>query len=105
MTTTRPIALETTLLSRRQVMVGAAGLTFAIAFAGRTDAATLATQGSGKALNPWVSIATDGTVTIMSPATEMGQGTMTSLPLVIAEDLDADWSKVRILPAPTVDAI
>src|SRR6266540_2846100 len=100
---TRPIALETLPLSRRQVMAGAAGLTFAVALAGRAD--PLVAQGSGKALSPWVSIATDGTITIMSPATEMGQGTMTSLPLVIAEDLDADWSKVRIVPAPPIDAI
>ena len=54
---------------------------------------------------PWVSIAADGTITIMSPATEMGQGSMTSLPLIIAEELDADWSKVRIVPAPPIDAI
>ena len=54
---------------------------------------------------PWVSIAPDGTIIIMSAATEMGQGSMTSLPLIIAEELDADWSKVRIVPAPAVEAI
>ena len=87
-------------LSRRQVMIGAAGLSFAIALGGRADAAVLAAERTGQALSPWVSIATDGTITIMSAATEMGQGSMTSLPLIIAEELDADWSHVRIVPAP-----
>ena len=94
-------------LSRRQVMLGAAGLTFAVALGVERPAAgaTLVAERSGKTLSPWVSIAADGTITIMSPATEMGQGSMTSLPLIIAEELDADWSKVRVMPAPPVDAI
>ena len=45
--------------------------------------------------NIWLTIAPDGTITIVSPAAEMGQGTFTTLPLIIAEELDADWSKVR----------
>ena len=93
-------------LSRRQMMIGVAGLTFAVALSGRAArAATLAAEKTGKALSPWVSIAPDGTITIMSAATEMGQGSMTSLPLIIAEELDADWSKVRIVPAPPIEAI
>ena len=86
-------------------MIGAAGLSFAIAVAERAGAAVLAAAPSGKALSPWVSIANDGTITIMSPATEMGQGSTTSLPLIIAEELDADWTKVRIVPAPPIDKV
>ncbi|HZD29599.1 MAG TPA: molybdopterin cofactor-binding domain-containing protein, partial [Xanthobacteraceae bacterium] len=95
------------LLSRRQVMIGAAGLSFAVALGvdRRAAGTVLGTERTGKALSPWVSIAGDGTITIMSPATEMGQGSMTSLPLIIAEELDADWSKVRIVPAPVIEAI
>ena len=97
-------------LSRRQVMTGALGLSFALVLDNPLDnplarAATLANERAGKALSPWVSIAPDGTITIMSAAAEMGQGSMTSLPLIIAEELDADWSKVRIVPTPPIDAI
>src|ERR1700726_3254970 len=94
-------------VSRRQVMTGAAGLTFAIAL-GRfapAEAAVPASETQGKALSPWVSIAPDGTTSIMSPATEMGQGSMTSLPLILAEELDADWSNVRVVPAPVIEKI
>jgi isoquinoline 1-oxidoreductase subunit beta len=96
---------HTATLSRRQIMIGAAGLSFAIAFRGGAEAAVLATERAGKELSPWVSIAPDGTITIMSAATEMGQGSMTSLPLIVAEELDADWAKVRIVPAPPIDQI
>ena len=92
-------------ISRRQVMIGAAGLSFAVAFGGRADSAFIADERAGHALSPWVSIAPDGTITIMSPATEMGQGSMTSLPLIIAEELDADWEKVKIVPAPVNEKI
>lgn len=90
--------------SRRRFMTGAAGLTFGVAVAspglqelvvGAAEAAT----GSSK-INNWVTVFTDGTVVIQSPAAEMGQGSLTSLPLIVAEEMDADWSKVRIVAAP-----
>jgi isoquinoline 1-oxidoreductase subunit beta len=94
-------------VTRRQFMVGVGGMTFAIATANGNfaDAAVVGADMFGKALSPWVSIAADGTISIMSPATEMGQGSMTSLPLVIAEELDADWNKVRVIPAPPIEKL
>lgn len=93
-------------LSRRQLMVGAAGLTFAFISKGSPAfAAAPAAAAKGKALTPWASIADDGTISIMAPATEMGQGSGTSLPLIVAEELDADWAKVRIVPAPVIEKI
>src|SRR5499426_642825 len=71
----------------------------------RTEAAVLAAEGAGQTMSPWISITPDGTITIMSAATEMGQGSLTSLPLIVAEELDADWAKVRIVPAPPIDAL
>src|SRR6476619_2396 len=98
-------SIRASVLSRRQVMIGAAGLTFAIAAPNSLKAAALSGEGPRSAMNPWISIAADGTITIMSAATEMGQGSLTALPLIIAEELDADWSKVRITPAPPLDQI
>jgi len=90
-------------ISRRQLMVGATGLSFAVAL-GLEEAGSARTAAGPAQLSPWVTIAPDGTITIMSPATEMGQGSMTSIPLIFAEELDADWSKVRVVPAPPVEA-
>src|SRR3954467_3839868 len=98
-------SIRASVLSRRQVMIGAAGLTFAIAAPNSVKATALSGEGPRSAMNPWISIATDGTITIMSAATEMGQGSMTSLPLIIAEELDADWTRVKIVPAPVNEKI
>src|SRR5687767_2880192 len=46
-------------------------------------------------INAWLTIAPDDTVTIRVGQTEMGQGVFTSCPMIIAEELQCDWTKVR----------
>src|ERR671930_719825 len=89
-----------TTVSRRSFVEGAAGLIFAFTLGavGRVPHALGAAQAAR--INAWVTFGTDGTVTIVCPAAEMGQGVMTSLPLILAEELDADWSKVKAEFAP-----
>jgi CO/xanthine dehydrogenase Mo-binding subunit len=87
-------------VSRRGFVEGAAGLMFAFTLGGlgRVGDALGATQVAR--INAWVAIGTDNTVTILCPSAEMGQGVMTSLPLILAEELDADWSTVKTEFAP-----
>ncbi|WP_312362387.1 molybdopterin cofactor-binding domain-containing protein [Sphingobacterium sp.] len=49
--------------------------------------------------NVYLNIDSDGTVTIIAHRSEMGQGIRTSLPMIVADELGADWSKVRIVQA------
>jgi isoquinoline 1-oxidoreductase beta subunit len=52
------------------------------------------------ALNGWVAIAFDGTVDVVVPRSEMGQGVHTALPVLLAEELDAPLEAVRVVQAP-----
>ena len=56
------------------------------------------------ALNAWVKISRDNTVTIVSSQAEMGQGIQTTLPAVLADELGAEWSRVRLENAPAEPA-
>jgi isoquinoline 1-oxidoreductase beta subunit len=49
--------------------------------------------------NSYLSIATDGTITIQSPNPELGQNIITSFPMVVAEELEADWKRVKVVQA------
>jgi CO/xanthine dehydrogenase Mo-binding subunit len=53
--------------------------------------------------NAWLRIDPDGTITLVAGKQEMGQGVRTSLPMIVAEELDADWARVKIeqaMPGP-----
>jgi isoquinoline 1-oxidoreductase beta subunit len=52
------------------------------------------------AVNAFVRIGTDESVTVISAHSEMGQGIYTSLPMLLNEELQADWAKIRVEPAP-----
>ena len=49
--------------------------------------------------NPYVRIDADGAISIWSKQPEIGQGVKTSLPMMVADELDADWSRVHVVQA------
>ena len=61
------------------------------------------TAGMEPFLTTWLRIAEDNTVTVIVPHSEMGQGVHTSLPMMAADELDADWNLVKVEQAPATD--
>jgi len=93
--------------SRRMILLGGLGATGALVVgyalwpSRRLEMAdTLAAKPDERFINNWIKIATDDTVTIVVPHCDMGTGIYTALPQMAAEELDADWSKVRVEAAP-----
>jgi isoquinoline 1-oxidoreductase beta subunit len=84
--------------SRRGFLIGSGSAAVAVTFGANGMSAALAAGPLN--VGAFVAIGEDGIVTVTCPSSEMGQGVRTSLPLILAEDLDADWSKVRVVQAP-----
>ena len=99
-------------ISRRYFLQQTGGLTFCFAFArlfgdGDTYAAGTVPHQKPQLIefNAYVHISPDGTVTIINPAAEMGQGVMTALPVIVAEELDVEWDDVRIESSPPIGEV
>jgi isoquinoline 1-oxidoreductase beta subunit len=60
----------------------------------------LPARGAEKAFNGWLKIGSDDSVVVMTPKSEMGQGVLTGLAMILADELDADWAKVRVEHPP-----
>src|ERR1700676_2073379 len=95
-------------VSRRSILKGlgiAGGLVLAAPVMSRQAFAAYQTGADkmphGTVVDPrvFVSIASDGTVTIVAHRAEMGTGVRTSLPMIVAEEMEADWSRVRVQQA------
>jgi isoquinoline 1-oxidoreductase beta subunit len=95
-------------ISRRNILKGlgiAGGLVLAAPVTSRQAFAAYKTGADkmphGTVVDPrvFVAIAPDGTVTIVAHRAEMGTGVRTSLPLIVAEEMEADWSRVKVVQA------
>ena len=92
--------------SRRGFLAGSAGLVLGVHLAGKVRAQEVPTQlADGQFVpNAFLRIAPDDTVTVLVKHIEIGQGANTGLPLLVAEELDADWSQMRAEQAPVAPA-
>ena len=90
--------MSTPSFNRRQFLkssaAGAGGLLVAFCLPTRASAAAAAV-GENVMINAWVHVGTDDVVTLFIHKSEMGQGTVTSLSMLLAEELECDWTKIR----------
>src|SRR2546426_902737 len=97
-----------TLVSRRALLKGGlavgAGLTIGFPLPRRRSDALAQTPGVF-APNQWLRIDRDGVVTITNSVPEMGQGSLTTTPMIIADELDVDLDRVRVEQAPANPAL
>ena len=94
-------------MNRRSFLVGTAaaggGLALGIPFA--PESATAQTSLTTPELGVWVTIKPDDSVVVRMVRAEMGQGTVTGIAQLIAEELEADWSKVTYERAPPSESV
>src|SRR5205809_2398914 len=86
-------------ITRREFVETSAGLVIAFYLPSRRAAAPDPAD-APFAPNAWLRVGTDGIVTLTVDKSEMGQGSQTGLAMILAEELEADWSTIRLGPVP-----
>src|SRR2546426_11220205 len=87
--------------TRREFLETTTGLVISFALPWRADATVAPAAALPPfAPNAWLRIGADGIVTLTIDRSEMGQGSQTGLALILAEELAADWSTIRLGPMP-----
>ncbi|MDB6161022.1 MAG: aldehyde oxidase [Gammaproteobacteria bacterium] len=84
---------------QRTALVGG-GLVLALALPPSTGGPRAAGEARGGQLNAWLRIGTDDSIAIVVDRSEMGQGVYTALPMLLAEELEVDLSRIKIVAAP-----
>ena len=99
------------IMKRRTFLIGSLAAAGGLALGYRAwgsafdqQAAALVTRDGENLLGGWIKIGADDTVTVYIPHVDMGQGVHTALAMMAAEELDADWSRVRAERAPAEKA-
>src|SRR5207248_6878077 len=87
-------------ITRRDFVTTGTGLVISFYLPQRPAAARVLPLDTAFAPNAWLRIGSDGIVTLTVDKSEMGQGSQTGLAMILAEELEADWSKVRLGPVP-----
>src|ERR1700758_321818 len=82
------------------VSVAAVGGSVALGFESPFGARAVHASSAAREITAWIVIESDETVIIRVAKSEMGQGSFTALPMLVAEELECDWSKVRAEFAP-----
>jgi len=95
---------STKTVNRREFLkksaAGSAGLVIGFYLPGKFEALAGVPPSDPTAINAWVQIAPDDLVTLIIDKSEMGQGVSTALAMILAEELDLDWKKIRTEFAP-----
>jgi isoquinoline 1-oxidoreductase subunit beta len=107
MSTPLQLSTESARFDRRQFLGALSGLVLVASVSRIVKAADAPKYGADAMPNGWrddpltfVAIGEDGVVTVVVHRSEMGQGVRSGLPLIIADELEADWSRVRVVQAP-----
>ena len=96
--------MSASVVSRRDFLKG--GTALVIGFTLPLDMACRGySRPAANPLNAWVKIASDNSVTLMLAKCEIGQGIMTTLPMVLADEADVDWNVVRVVHADLNPAV